>query len=196
MASTGQACPVGPTASFDPPGLQVLGIVAGVLLQDHESRGVEFQQLPYHRIFMMLFLELSAPEPVLEAIGFHVLMAFCNTLHVLQPCKAPAFAYSWLELISHRVFLGRVLALTPQQKAWGMFAQLLNDLFKFLAPFLRNVDLEKPIQLLYKVDPRVFSALLACLTATSSRRARCGCCWCCCTIFRSSCATTTMVSAT
>ncbi|KAG0416949.1 hypothetical protein HPB47_006047 [Ixodes persulcatus] len=138
----------------------VLGIVAGVLLQDHESRGVEFQQLPYHRIFMMLFLELSAPEPVLEAIGFHVLMAFCNTLHVLQPCKAPAFAYSWLELISHRVFLGRVLALTPQQKAWGMFAQLLNDLFKFLAPFLRNVDLEKPIQLLYKGTLRVLLVLL------------------------------------
>ncbi|KAK8770607.1 hypothetical protein V5799_012928 [Amblyomma americanum] len=139
---------------------KVLGIVAGVLLQDHESRGLEFQQLPYHRIFMMLFLELSAPEPVLEAIGFHVLMAFCNTLHVLQPCKAPAFAYSWLELISHRVFLGRVLALTPQQKAWGMFAQLLNDLFKFLAPFLRNVDLEKPIQLLYKGTLRVLLVLL------------------------------------
>ncbi|XP_075733812.1 CCR4-NOT transcription complex subunit 1 isoform X1 [Rhipicephalus microplus] len=139
---------------------KVLGIVAGVLLQDHESRGLEFQQLPYHRIFMMLFLELSAPEAVLEAIGFHVLMAFCNTLHVLQPCKAPAFAYSWLELISHRVFLGRVLALTPQQKAWGMFAQLLNDLFKFLAPFLRNVDLEKPIQLLYKGTLRVLLVLL------------------------------------
>lgn len=139
---------------------KVLGIVAGVLLRDHEARGLDFQQLPYHRMFIMLFLELSAPEPVLEAISFHVLMAFCNTLHVLQPCKAPAFAYAWLELVSHRVFLGRVLALTPQQKAWGMFAQLLNDLFKFLAPFLRNVDLEKPIQLLYKGTLRVLLVLL------------------------------------
>ncbi|XP_064466564.1 CCR4-NOT transcription complex subunit 1-like isoform X2 [Ornithodoros turicata] len=139
---------------------KVLGIVAGVLLHDHEARGLDFQQLPYHRMFIMLFLELSAPEPVLEAISFHVLMAFCNTLHVLQPCKAPAFAYAWLELVSHRVFLGRVLALTPQQKAWGMFAQLLNDLFKYLAPFLRNVDLEKPIQLLYKGTLRVLLVLL------------------------------------
>lgn len=32
-----------------------------------------------------------------------------------------------------------------------MYAQLLIDLFKFLAPFLRNVELNKPMQILYKV---------------------------------------------
>ena len=56
--------------------LQVLGIVAGVLLQDHEVRHIEFQQLPYHRIFIMLFIELNAPEHVLESINFQVLTAF------------------------------------------------------------------------------------------------------------------------
>jgi len=39
-----------------------------------------------------------------------------NTFHILRPAKAPGFAYAWLELISHRVFIGRMLALTPQQK--------------------------------------------------------------------------------
>lgn len=50
----------------------MLGIVAGVLLQDHEVRGEEFQQLPYHRIFIMLFIELNAPEHILETINFQV----------------------------------------------------------------------------------------------------------------------------
>ncbi|KAH8019540.1 hypothetical protein HPB51_019967 [Rhipicephalus microplus] len=54
----------------------------------------------------------------------------------------------------------KLLALTPQQKAWGMFAPLLNDLFKFLAPLLRIVDLENPIQLLYKGTLRVLLVLL------------------------------------
>lgn len=54
----------------------MLGIVTGVLLQDQELRGLEFQQLPYHRIFIMLFLELSAPESVLEAISSQILTAF------------------------------------------------------------------------------------------------------------------------
>jgi len=139
---------------------KVLGIVAGVLLQDHEVRNVEFQQLPYHRIFIMLFIELNAPEPVLESINYQVLTAFCNTYHILRPAKAPGFSYAWLELVSHRVFIGRMLAITPQQKGWNMYAQLLIDLFKFLAPFLRNADLQKPTQLLYKGTLRVLLVLL------------------------------------
>ncbi|XP_023213146.1 CCR4-NOT transcription complex subunit 1-like, partial [Centruroides sculpturatus] len=102
---------------------KVLGIVAGVLLQDHEIRSTEFQQLPYHRIFIMLFLELSAPEPILEAINFQVTTAFCYI-------------------------------------AWNLYSQLLVHLFKFLAPFLRNVELAKPIHLLYKGTLRVLLVLL------------------------------------
>lgn len=41
-----------------------------------------------------------------------------------------------------------------------MYAQLLIDLFKYLAPFLRNVELNKPMQILYKV--RLSCRTLAC----------------------------------
>lgn len=139
---------------------KVLGIVAGCLLQDHENRGVEFHQLPYHRIFIMLFLELNTPEAVLEAINYQVLTAFCHTLHILRPAKASGFCYAWLELVSHRVFIGRMLALTPQQKGWGMYAQLLIDLFRYLAPYLRNAELAKPVTLLYRGTLRVLLVLL------------------------------------
>ncbi|RZF38916.1 hypothetical protein LSTR_LSTR005163 [Laodelphax striatellus] len=140
--------------------LLVLGIVAGVLLQDHEGHQLEFQQLPYHRLFIMLFLELNSPEPILEAISYQVLMAFCHTLHILRPAKSPGFAYAWLELVSHRSFLGRLLAQLPQQKGWTLYAQLLIDLFRYLAPFLRNAELAKPVTLLYKGTLRVLLVLL------------------------------------
>lgn len=109
---------------------------------------------------------------------------YSNTFHILRPTKAPGFVYAWLELISHRIFIARMLAHTPQQKVhvcliimymtvnlphlmsltdllmsflswqgWPMYAQLLIDLFKYLAPFLRNVELNKPMQILYKVSP-------------------------------------------
>jgi len=75
---------------------KVLGIVAGVLLIDHDVRGTEFQQVPYHRIFIMLFLELNAPDQILETINFQVLTAYCNMLSILRPAKAaPGFAYPW-----------------------------------------------------------------------------------------------------
>ena len=119
--------------------------MAGVLLIDHEVRKTDFQQVPYHRIFIMLFLELNSPDPILENINYQVrgiaeddlflqknpfsrstikiilifqqvLTAYCNMLHILRPAKAPGFAYAWLEIVSHRVFMGRILASTPQQK--------------------------------------------------------------------------------
>jgi hypothetical protein len=47
---------------------------------------------------------------------FQVLTAYCNMLHILRPAKAPGFSYAWLEIVSHRVFMGRILAATSQQK--------------------------------------------------------------------------------
>lgn len=62
--------------------IKVLGIVAGVLLIDHEVRKTDFQQVPYHRIFIMLFLELNSPDPILENINYQVsyqsLLLFVN----------------------------------------------------------------------------------------------------------------------
>ncbi|XP_048577201.1 CCR4-NOT transcription complex subunit 1 isoform X2 [Nematostella vectensis] len=139
---------------------RVLSTVATVLFQDHELRHADFQQLPYHRIFIMLLLELNQPEPVLEAINFQVLQTFSTVLHALKPSRAPGFAYAWLELISHRLFMSKLLLNTPQQKGWMLFQQLLIDLFKFLAPFLRNAELAKQTHLLYKGTLRVLLVLL------------------------------------
>lgn len=161
---------------------KVLGIIAGVALQDQDLRQAEFQHLPYYRIFVLLFMELvlgptnlglpgsvlfqhgqlgmginpAQLDPLIESIQHQVLTAFCNTLHVLRPSKAPSFAFAWLDFISHRTFMekclftGSVNSGTPT-KGWPMYAQLLVDLIKFEAPFLRNVELLPSIDLLYKV---------------------------------------------
>lgn len=39
----------------------------------------------------------------------------------------------------------------PSPQGWPLFQLLLIDLFTFLSPFLRNADLGKATQLLYKV---------------------------------------------
>ena len=76
----------------------MLGFVAEVLLIDHDVRATDFQQVPYHRIFIMLFQELNAPDQILETINFQVLTAYCNMLSILKPAKvAPGFAYACLK---------------------------------------------------------------------------------------------------
>ena len=47
-----------------------------------------------------------------------------------------------------------------------MYAQLLIDLFKFLTPYLRNAELAKPTQLLYKVIRKCVGELVGLLNAT------------------------------
>lgn len=139
---------------------RVLGIIGTVVMKDHEYRQTDFHQLAYHRMFVMLLIELNAPEPVLEAINFQILSCFANVFHDLRPFRAPGFAYAWLELIAHRTLMSKLLLNSPQQKGWVLYHQLLIDLFQFLAPFLRNVELAKQTYLLYKGTLRVLLVLL------------------------------------
>ena len=54
-----------------------------------------------------------------------------------------------------------------------LFQQLLIDLFKFLAPFLRNAELAKQTHLLYKVRSQqivILILLIFCLLLSSGKR--------------------------
>uniref|UniRef100_A0A0D9XMB8 CCR4-Not complex component Not1 C-terminal domain-containing protein n=1 Tax=Leersia perrieri TaxID=77586 RepID=A0A0D9XMB8_9ORYZ len=88
-----------------------------------------------------------------------VLTAFANAFHVLQPLRVPAWSFAWLELVSHRSFMPKLL-LCNAQKGWPFFQRLLVDLFKFMEPYLRNAELGQPIHLLYKGTLRVLLVLL------------------------------------
>ena len=49
-----------------------LGIVAGLLIQDHDMQKSDFQQLPFHRLFIMLFYDLNVSDPIYETIAMQV----------------------------------------------------------------------------------------------------------------------------
>jgi CCR4-NOT transcription complex subunit 1 len=145
---------------------KVLGLIAGCLLYDQETRGTMFEPMPFHRLLFMLMFEAQLPENNLEPIIYNILQAFVNVFHILRPSKAPGFAYSWLELVAHRIFLSKMLQMSGQPmpdqnyKPWNMYAILLTQLIRFLAPFLRNIELTQSIMLLYKGTLRLFLVLL------------------------------------
>jgi CCR4-NOT transcription complex subunit 1 len=144
---------------------KVLGLIAGCLLYDQETKAQQFEPMPFHRLFYMLLFEATLPENNLEPILSHILQAFVNVYHIIRPAKAPGFAYSWLELVAHRLFISKMLqgaTPAPDQayKTWNMFTTLLGQLIKFLAPFLRNIELTQSIMLLYKGTLRLFLVLL------------------------------------
>jgi len=92
-------------------------------------------------------------------INLQLLGSFSNALHMLRPCRVPGFAFAWLELISHRMLMPKLL-MAKSQRGWPLFQRLLADLLKFLQPYLAKGELTEPVRLLYKGTLRVLLVLL------------------------------------
>uniref|UniRef100_A0A8R1I6E7 Peptidase A2 domain-containing protein n=1 Tax=Caenorhabditis japonica TaxID=281687 RepID=A0A8R1I6E7_CAEJA len=147
---------------------KLLNIIVGVLHMDHEVRKQDFNAMPYHRILISLFNEITGPDPLklLEPIAWSILEAFGQTFFALQPRRMPGFAFAWLDIVGHRNVIGRLLANTgiaetvDSVKTAATYTQLIISHLKFLAPFLRNIQLPKSIAILYKGTLRVLLVIL------------------------------------
>lgn len=168
---------------------KLMGIFARTLIRDADINGggstpelaagerppqdARFDQRPYLRLFCNLFRDLHLPMPppatgvtadeaaVNETIAFNaqVLATFANVFHLVQPVRAPGFAFSWLELVSHRLFMPPLLSV-PGQRGWPLVHRLVVDLFRFLYPYLRRGEMNDGMRLFYKGTLRLLLVLL------------------------------------
>ncbi|KAH6817786.1 transcription regulator [Perilla frutescens var. frutescens] len=138
---------------------KVLAVTVKFILKDAEERKASFNPRPYFRLFVNWLLDLCSLDPLFDGANFQVLTALANAFHAIQPLKVPGFSFAWLELVSHRSFMPKLLTVNTQ-KGWSYFQRLLVDLFQFMEPFLRNAELGEPVQFLYKGTLRVLLVLL------------------------------------
>mmetsp|Transcript_120 Transcript_120/g.241 ORF Transcript_120/g.241 Transcript_120/m.241 type:complete len:2189 (+) Transcript_120:93-6659(+) len=142
-----------------------LQVAAHVLIRDHDSKKNykppmnEFNQKPYLRLFTNLLYDLNTPDPSLDSSNIEVLNAFTHAFHTLRPSRVPAFAFAWMELISHRMFMPKLLISKPHRCS-VMFKTLVVDQLTFLQPYLQNAELLDQVRLLYKGTLRILLVLL------------------------------------
>jgi CCR4-NOT transcription complex subunit 1 len=117
------------------------------------QRKTAFNQKPFHHLFLRILADLG------ELMGEPLIFALADVLQAVQPRMVPAFAFSWLELASHRHFMPKLLQI-PKNKGWAPLQRLIVGLFKYLDPHLRTAELTEPIKLLYKGTLRVLLVLL------------------------------------
>lgn len=55
---------------------KVLAILTQALHNDHESRQAEFNGMPFQRILITMFSDLTAADPILEPISWNILECF------------------------------------------------------------------------------------------------------------------------
>ena len=141
---------------------RVLAVVAGALMRDAGEQGSAFNPRPYFRMYIgwyMEIIEVAAASGSSEEEIFPIAAVVVDSLHQLRPGRVPAFAFAWLELMSHRAILPRILQ-TPHSRGWALYQRLLVSLLEFMEPYLRHAELTEPIRLLYKGTLRVLLVLL------------------------------------
>lgn len=138
---------------------KAMASISKCLTKDAERRGANFNQRPYFRMILNLLMDVGSPDPNFEQANFQLLTIFCNTFHSCNPMRVPSFAFAWLDLISNRMFMPKLL-MVKGQRGWLMFQRLLVQLLYFLEPYLRRVQLNDSTRLLYKGTIRMLLVLL------------------------------------
>ena len=155
----------------------VIEQIAKVLLAHYDAQksspeGLRnWNQRIYFRIFVVILQELRKPDPQLpNGGGLPVLKILTRVFHSLRPSRVGAFAFAWLELISHRSFMPKLLSTksppaengkSVPSESWSMLKLLLVDLFEAMAPYLEDQSELKPaIRELYNGTLRVLLVLL------------------------------------
>ncbi|ORZ15115.1 CCR4-Not complex component, Not1-domain-containing protein [Absidia repens] len=138
---------------------RILLVITLVLAQHHDQQRQQFDQRCFLRLFTSMLTDLHVAENQFQNIYIPTLITMANTFHTLQPSNFPGFSFAWLQLISHRFFMPKLL-LAENQKGWSTFEKLLVSLVKFMVPFLQHMELKDTTRLLYRGTMRVLLVLL------------------------------------
>ncbi|KAI9257630.1 CCR4-Not complex component, Not1-domain-containing protein [Sporodiniella umbellata] len=133
--------------------------IISVMSKLHDQHQQQFDQRPFLRLFTSLLCELHSSEQVLQAVHMPIFNTLSQAFDALQPTQFQGFTFAWVQLISHRLFMPKLL-LAENQKGWPIFHRLLMFLFKFIGPFLQKVQLKETTRTLYRGTLRVLLVLL------------------------------------
>ncbi|KAI8147372.1 CCR4-Not complex component, Not1-domain-containing protein [Fennellomyces sp. T-0311] len=133
---------------------RAFSVVILVLAHHHEQRGMNFNQKAFLRILSSLYSEFNKIKSI------QVLKVYSDALYALRPTTFPGFAFSWLQLISHRTFMPQLLAGNDRQKGWMICQRLLLELLRFLGPLLDRRVLQKATRQFYRGTLRFLVVLL------------------------------------
>ncbi|KKY26736.1 putative ccr4-not transcription complex subunit [Phaeomoniella chlamydospora] len=131
-----------------------------VLVENHHQvmRGERFNQRVFYRLFSSILCEYTING--LHRTNDHqdMMIVFAEIFLALQPLYIPGFAYGWLSLISHRVFLPGILNIA-EEAGWGLYAQLIKALLLYMSEQLKPAQISLVSQDLYRGCLRVLLIL-------------------------------------
>ena len=92
---------------------QIFEFIRQKLEMDHNSQGVYFNQKPFYRMLMNILTAVNMSNCFNQKMQRQILFDIADLFNEINPNKFPAFAFAWLELISHKQFMPYFIKRTP-----------------------------------------------------------------------------------
>ena len=116
----------------------LLSLLVFILNNHHSVRGDRFNQKSWFRLFSSILYdwhEVARNTIIGRENGARqdeeMILAFGNTILLLEPQHFPAFAHAWLDLASHRVFMPAILS-TAGHKGPEIFVKVIQDMLSYV----------------------------------------------------------------
>jgi CCR4-NOT transcription complex subunit 1 len=138
---------------------KVVNILSFCLVERHMELGEAFDQKPWTRIFTTLLSELNAYQESHPPLYHNCLRILANAMGFTQPVYAPRFAFGWISIISHRLFMPRLLA-QDIDNSWAEYHKCLMWLLRFSEPFLKASEMNHSSRSIYRGICRIFCVLV------------------------------------
>ncbi|KAI7871980.1 CCR4-Not complex component, Not1-domain-containing protein [Mucor mucedo] len=116
----------------------VLSVAVLVLAHQHETLNTQFNQKPFLKLLSSLFIELNQSTSNDKNTNTSFITVYSDTLYTLEPRHFSGFAFSWLQLFSHRLYLPLLLSQENQPNGWTICFKLMSAHLSFLKTLLQQ----------------------------------------------------------
>jgi CCR4-NOT transcription complex subunit 1 len=123
---------------------QLLTVIIMVFCNHQKTRGERFNQKVFFRLLSAILFELheAAKENAFDGFKTDMHLTVAKALLVLQPQNFPLFTFSWLTLVSHRIFVPGMLGDSLDEndlknKRWDTYAQIMDTLLNYTGQLIK-----------------------------------------------------------
>ena len=129
----------------------MLSLITLVLNSHHVMRGERFNQRVFFRLFSSILCEWHDLGREGHTQDREMMLVFADNFLALEPRHFPGFIYSWLILISHRIFMPGMLKLSDDEvsnmstvyvyllilQGWESFAKIMVAALSYISELLK-----------------------------------------------------------
>ncbi|KAF2791533.1 Not1-domain-containing protein [Melanomma pulvis-pyrius CBS 109.77] len=117
----------------------ILLVVILVLCHHQDTRGDAFNQKVFFRLFSAILFQLNdaAKDDVFAGFKAEIFLAVARAFLILEPQNFPRFTFSWLTLISHRIFIPAMLEDNQKDQRWDVYAKLMGILLTYTGQLIK-----------------------------------------------------------